>query len=294
MLKLIPVVRVSEPLTWLHKKLGMSVVVVRLQDFVSRSTFELNSFFDSVSVAGGLHKYLGFEGAIILSLVMRDDIIAHFKPEKYAQVINALKPTCWTSADGETYDCEHKRAGLEIERCLAQTKQIMELCPGIPVIGHVKGCTPAQILDHCRRLKEIGIKDFLVHTGDFLRNSNNDNIVKVRGFAQLIRREARTLFLYGIGSPRRFLEFSFADAFITFKHFVSATHGIKHVGCKEIKNSKGYTPELIHENFVELQTCLHNLKKQTRLFDNGGVCLWEEVPEEEDLPMPQAVIATAV
>ena len=55
---IIPVVKVNERCTWLFERLQLPMIVVRLQDFISKITYEFNSNLDAVTAAGGLHKYL--------------------------------------------------------------------------------------------------------------------------------------------------------------------------------------------------------------------------------------------
>jgi len=154
-------------------------------------------------------------------------------------------------------------------------------------IGHIKGCCPAQILAHCFRFKALGIQDFIFHTGDFLKRGDTNLINIARSYAYDIRKQARTLILYGMGAPSRFLEFSFADAFITFRHFVSATHGLKIIGSKEFRNETGYNSKLVMENFLELRNCVQKLNNQKTLFMKGGVCTWAADQEVVDQCMLQ-------
>ena len=269
---IIPVVKVNERCTWLFERLQLPMIVVRLQDFISKITYEFNSNLDAVTAAGGLHKYLNYDGVIILSLIMRDDIIANFSPDKYAAGVNALCPDLYTTIDCETYEKEYEKSEIQIERCLTQTKILIELCPEHIPLGHIKGCNFTQIKNHCEQLKSLGIRDFLFHTGDFSRHGNTNMINAARGYAEIIRQEARTLILYGLGAPSRFLEFSFADAYVTFTHFVASTHRLKFSSRRTSPSHEHYT-KLTLNNFLELSERLRNANHQTKL-TKGGLCIW--------------------
>lgn len=291
MTRLFPLVRAGEQATWVFRTAKVEVIVVSLQEFVTKKTFKPNDLFYRVIGCGGLHAYLGFNGIIILSLIMRDKIIAGFIPEKYASMINALKPNFWTTVDGETYKGEYKRSEMEIERCFRQTQELIELCSTIPPIGQVKGCSRQQILFHLGLLKSLGVKDFMFHTGDFFRNGDKNNIEIARGYAKLIKDNSRTLILYGLGCPSRFLEFSFADGFITFKHFVAATHG-KRIK-KNQEKEKCYNRSLVEENFAVLEAAINDIKSQKKLVNGRGEFLWEEALEEVEQFTLQAAVTIA-
>lgn len=287
MVRVIPVVRVSEGVTWSVMK-HSPIVFVRLQDFISRRSFKFNSFYDKAVRAGGLHKFLGFDGVIVLSLVMRDDMIAHCDAPRYALACGVLKPDAITSVDAETYETEYATSRKEVTRCLEQTKMLMGLCPGLPVLGQVKGCNLRQIRDHCLSMKAMGINEFILHAGDFLRHGDSSMIQVLRSYALAIRPHARMLLLYGMGSPKQYLEFSFADAFVTYKHCVSANHGLKHTHHNTIKCAEKRAT-LILDNYLALKRFARGLAKQKKLFTHGGVCIWEEEFVAEEVPTPETV-----
>ena len=106
MTKFFPILKINQPsLSAVHKNLPITVVIVRLQDLISH-TYNFNSVFDKIKDAGGIHNHLGFGGKVILSSIMRDDILPNFTAEKYSLAINQLKPNFYTTPDCETYEGE--------------------------------------------------------------------------------------------------------------------------------------------------------------------------------------------
>jgi hypothetical protein len=281
MVKLMPIICLKDAnLLYIWKNLPIDCLVVRLQDLLCSNSFELNSTFSKIKEMGGIHNFLGFEGNIILSLIMKDDMIHSFTPEKYAFVIKALKPDYFTTVDGETYEKQEKLSLKEIKRCTLETLQLMRLCPDVKPIGQVKGCNRIMIKLHILLLKALGIRNFVFHIGDFKRNGSPDMISRAREYASIIRKHADTLFLYGAGSQKSITEFSFADAYISFNYFVKAYYGKKYVGTKERTYTGGYSPSIVRNNLIEMINNLSRIKSQTQLFE-GGLCQWAAVQQDK-------------
>ena len=275
------------PITEINKKRMIGVaqsiptkfVVVRLLDIISHITLEPKSVFYKIRNVGGIHNYLNYNGIIILSLIVKDDMLSKLTPPDYAFIINTLKPNFYTTPDCETYEGEQTISIEEIKKSLFQTKEIIERCPFSFPIGHVKGCDEWMIEKHVKMLKMFGIKDFIFHTGDFFRSGDQNMINKAKNLAFKIRPHARYLLLYGMGSQNNLLEFSFADAYITNTHLVTALNGKKFVGTKKVRYSEKYDINIVKENLIEIFNNVQKIKEQKKLFE-GGACLWEEVQEE--------------
>ena len=266
MVILSPIVKLDAKETFdVLRVVPVRLAVVRLQDLVLKSSFKFKKTFRGVVSAGGLHNFLGFSGQIFLSLIMRDEIVARYKPERYAVAINCLAPDSYTTIDGETYEGEYTLSWNEINRIHSQNKQLVALCPRYKPIGLVKGCTEKQIEFHIGLLKSLGISDFVFHVGDFFRHGDPNMIRKARRFSSKIRKHAKRLILYGMGSQKRLLEFSFADVYVSFNHFVTARNGMKFVGTKKIKYTGGYDSTIITNNFMEMYKNVESLNKQTKL-----------------------------
>jgi len=266
MVSLSPIVRLDVRDTFdVFRKVPVELIVVRLQDLVSKNTYKFNKTYYDVISAGGLHDFLDFQGHIILSLIMRDELVANFGPEKYSEVINSLIPDSFTTIDGETYEGENEVSLKEVERIHAGNKELVKLCSECRPIGLVKGCTENQIEYHIRLLRSLEIEDFVFHIGDFFRQGDPNMIAKARSFSYRIRKHAKRLILYGMGSQERLQHFSFADIYVTFNHFVTAKNGMKFVGTKKVKYSGSYNPQIVVDNFAQMCKNVESLKGQVRL-----------------------------
>lgn len=275
MVKLYPIVKLNEPsLLKVWQGQGYDIIVVRVQDIVSLRTGKPNSTFYKIKECGGVHDFLGFDGKIILSLIMKDDLIAKFDEYKYADIINTLKPDFYTTVDAETYDQEFNLSKNEVKRCSIETARLKNLCPNSSPIGQVKGSCKKHLYSHIQLLKSIGIKDFVFHVGDFFRNGSPSMISKAKDYALFIKKNTDSLILYGMGCQKKLLEFCFADAYVTFNHFVKAVNGKKYSGTCEYNYGGGYKPEIVKANLDEIAKNIKNMQFQKKLFE-GGVCPWE-------------------
>jgi hypothetical protein len=183
----------------------LDLVVVRLQDLISKSNFKFTELFNQIVACGGLHKFLSFDGKILLSLIMRDEIIANFGPVRYAEAINSLCPDLFTTVDGETYEGEVWLSAKELKRINSENQQLLALVSGSKPVGLVKGCTPSQIENHAKLLVAEGMGELIFHVGDFFRLRDLMMIKRARMYSLIIRKYAKSLILYGLGSPKRIL-----------------------------------------------------------------------------------------
>ena len=270
----------------LAEAINSPVIVVPIYDFISNSSANPNELLKKIKKGGGLHKMLNnYKGVIILSLIMKDDLIKKFKfPEQYAEIINGLYPDFYFTPDGLTYEKKDADSLREIIRLFSLTTSLIKLCPNSHPIGLVKGSNHLQIKNHKDFFKRLGIKIFAFHTGDFFRNADNSMIQKAKYYCSLIKGEDNILMLYGLGAPKRMLEFSFSDFFITGSHFVNAKRGKIFIGTKKKKFKNMSVYEAAIYNFREISRYLKELKYQTKLF-TGGKNKWEGVLRE-----PRSVI----
>ena len=78
------------PITEINKKRMIGVaqsiptkfVVVRLLDIISHITLEPKSVFYKIRNVGGIHNYLNYNGIIILSLIVKDDMLSKLTPPR--------------------------------------------------------------------------------------------------------------------------------------------------------------------------------------------------------------------
>ena len=269
MVTISPVIRLDSKETFgVLQAVPLDFIVVRFQDLISKTTFEFNETYKQVESYGGFHKFLNFNGQIMLSLIMRDKLIANTKPKTYATAVNTLHPDTFTTIDGETYDGEYSLASQELRRIQKENEELLSLVHGIKPFGLVKGCCKTQVENQVKLLKSYGINEFVFHISDFFRNGNRALIRRGRNLSLTIRKEVDSLILYGYGSQKRLQEYSFADRFVTSTHFRSALHGWKFEGTKQTKYKGGYNEQVVTHNFLQLSNNVNNLKLQKKLWEN--------------------------
>lgn len=255
------------------KKKETAVVVIRLIDVTHKNSDEPNKTFDDIKNAGGIHSYLQYKGLIILSTIMPDSQIRKFNPQKYAFFINSLSPDYYLTVDGWTYHQRFSESENELLRTINETKELISLCPNAKPLGLVKGCTENQIDVHSSWLMSLGIRDLVLHIGDFRRNGSLHQIKIGKNFAWILRKKARILFLYGFGSQQQLSSYSFADVYISYNHFVIAHNGKEYVGVNMIRYSGGNFEEHMLKNYLQMHKNMQSLKYQKRLDE---VNIWEE------------------
>lgn len=291
MVLIYPVVKVNQPsIVNVWKGTDVKILVVRVQDLVSPKTYNYNNTFYKIKEKGSIHNFLGTDKKIILSLVMKDEIIYNFDEKRYIEIIKTLKPDFFTTVDGWTYEGQHKKSWGEIKRCILQTKKIMQACPGVIPIGQIKGCSKYHLLTHISLLKSIGVKKFIFHIGDYFRNGNKNMMAIAKTYSVYIRKYVDELILYGMSSQKRITEYSFADGFITLGHFVYARHG-KRITGTNIRKEK-YSVNLVKSNLVQMINNAKKIEPQIKL--NGGEMLWEEAPQLVDQVLHRAIVPATV
>jgi hypothetical protein len=292
MVELLPVINMRDKQTYIAARMvpGL-IVVVRLQDLVGKRGTP-NSRCRKIEEAGGINNYLGTNKQVVLSLIAKDELLIWMTPDFYIHVIEMVRPAYITSVDGETYDGELELGQNEILRCLWETKQILAACPQVKCLGLVKGANMAQFIKHARDLLTLRTEGLMIHAGDFLRHGGGQRI-RLRDRAVAIRPLAPKLYLYGVGSPKLFLELSFCDAYITFGHFVNAIKRVRFEGTKRVPYVGKYHPAVMYHNLKQMYLAVQDINKQKRF---GGQEQWEDQSvaiAEQAMPQPDTRAQTA-
>jgi len=264
------------------------IACVRMQDLVTVATGRFNYLFYRIKRAGGVHNFLGFKGIVILSTVMQDPLIKKidkYGAAMYINAINTLKPNYYMTPDGTIYDkvTTDRDALYEISRILILTKVLIRECSGSKPVGLIKGSNEIQVDFHINALKNLGIEDFTFHTGDFFRHGSGTMIKKARMLCSRIRPHAKRLMLYGMGSQRRAIEFSFADVYATQSHFIAAQKHTIYNGCQKVKYNGSYSSSIVEKNFIQLQKNIMSIISHQTKLTSWMVKRWEEAPLQAEI-----------
>ena len=278
---IIPVIRLDSKKSIIPAKiLNCELIVVRAQELLTKRGILPNYIFYNIKEAGGIHRFLNYNGIVILSFVMKDKLLEKIDVPICCDFIEGLKPDYYTTPDCESYDLELSYSKKQIRKICKRTVELISLCPEYKVIGQIKGCDMNQIIAHLNFLMHLGIKTVMLHIGDFLRHGNRNQIQKAKCYASLIKKKNNVLLLYGFGSQKLLEEFSFADGYITYSHIVNAQKGVIFVGRKRQKYSNINCLHAAIHNLKQMFLNLKESQKQTKL--GGKNIKWvEELGHQE-------------
>ena len=257
------------------------MIVVRIQDLLTKKRVQLNELFYKIKRAAGIHSFLKYNGKIILSTIMKDYLLKKINAPIYFDILEGLKPDYYITIDCETYDNESEYSKKQLKEACLKTMELIKLFPEICPIGLIKGSNRKQILGHHNFLKRLGINIFILHAGDFFRHGDNKQIQKLKNYANLIKKKDNILFLYGFGSQKRIDEFSFVDGYITYSHMVNAQNGIIFNQKKKQRNTKMSYHKAGIYNLKQMLLNLTEIKNQTKL--NKYITQWGEELEYKEL-----------
>lgn len=274
---LVPVVKLGEKKThapW--ENTTCPAVVVKVQDLINISGRTMRPVVNRIRTAGDIHKFLGFNGNVILSSITRDKILLGLEPQTYADLINTIKPDYYLTPDGETYFGREHTSEFEINRTLADTAFLLHECPNSTPIGLVKGCNLAQVETHTDRLLGLGVDMLAFHAGDYLCRGTYMEVSRAHAFISAIRKRSSWLMIYGCGK-RDFTRFHSANCFVTQSHFIGAFRGLRLVDGKWSPFDGKVSRQIIMQNLRELEEALFALDTQR------GLKPWIEENAEQTL-----------
>jgi hypothetical protein len=175
------------------------MIIVRLVELIVRP-----NMLSEVS-GNGLHDYLGFDGRIVLSTIMPDELIDEFQPKDYLRFVRDLKPDATMVPDNYTYmDDPLYLSWSQTIRLVRNALSFLEL--DIPAIGLIKGATPEQVGWSTKQLVDMGYETFALPARELSRSDLLDSILAP---ALLVFEEYKLnteLMIYGRSYPVRGLK----------------------------------------------------------------------------------------
>jgi len=175
------------------------MIIVRLAELVTKP-----NLLSDVS-REGLHDHLGFDGKIVLSTIMPDELIDELQPKDYLRFVRDLKPDATMVPDNYTYmDDPLYLSWSQTIRLVRNALSFLEL--DIPAIGLIKGATPEQVDWSTKQLVEMGYVTFALPARELSRSDLLENILAP---ALLVFEEYKldtNLLIYGRSYPVRGLK----------------------------------------------------------------------------------------
>lgn len=282
--KVVPILKIGEVASQsVCDGFAAKAIVVPAQQLLSLATGKPNKRFQKIVAAGGLHPHLRYEHPIILSLVMKDELIAKCETATLIELIRQTRPDFFTTPDGETYDGEPETSRREINRMLTSTDQLLAANLKAVPIGHIKGCNTMMIDEHQQALAQRGIDLFFFHLTDFLRGHSKTMTNIGIGHVLHIKQKGVPLLVQGCGW-RNHLRLNVADGIVTNSHLIAAIKGINFEVDRHHAGQERFSPSLVRRNYEVIVERFHQMKKQKTLTE--VFTQWEEAIETtEDQPV---------
>ena len=102
------------------------------------------------------------------------------------------------------------------------------------------------------------------------------------------------MLLYGFGSQKELISHSFADAYISYNHFVTADNGMMYDGFNKRRYSGNNFEKYMEKNYLQIHKNIESIKYQTKLSE-VNLARWEAVKEKqgqlEDIHPHQVLVA---
>ena len=153
--KFIPIIKLTEKESWFWPDIKINMIIVKLEDILTNG-----DIFNEVKVKG-LHDYLGYDGHIMLSTIMPDEMIDDIEPEQYTKMIEDLRPDSYMIMDDYTYIDEPRlMSWRHIFRMIERARKLLKFEPPGHPIGLIKGGSVEQIGWCIEALLEMDIKNY--------------------------------------------------------------------------------------------------------------------------------------
>jgi hypothetical protein len=194
--RFVPVVRLTDERSWFWDDLSLPWIVVRLAELVRDK-----ALMQSVS-SRGLHDFLGFNGKILLSTVMEDELLDELTPKGYIGMINDIRPDATMTPDSYTY--------IDDPLCLSWEQTMKQAAFAsafseldIPVVGLIKGVIWKQIAWSAERAIELGCSSFAIPLRELAEQGLLDGKISAVTTALSKGKGDAQVLLYGLSYPVR-------------------------------------------------------------------------------------------
>jgi len=236
--RFVPVVRLIDERSWFWDEIPpLPWIVVRLAELVKDK-----ALMQSVS-SRGLHDFLGFDGKILLSTVMEDELLDALTPDDYIGMINDIRPDATMTPDSYTYlDDPLCLSWEQTMKQAASSRAFSEL--DIPVVGIIKGVIWKQIAWSAERAIELGCSSFAIPSRELAEQGLLDGKISAVTNALRKGKEDAQLLLYGLSYPLRKSRGEFAYSGLSW--FIGAKKGLYY---------KGSTSFLVTDNSIGSEGC---------------------------------------
>lgn len=175
----IPIIEIADERSWFWKKIELRTTIVNLGQILSKQ-----ALLGEVS-RRGLHDYLGFDGHIILSGIMPDELLDKFDSGDYLRVVRELRPDAATVPDNYTYDDDPLYLSWsQTIRLVNNANAFLGL--DIPVLGLCKGVFWNQAYWTIQKQIEMGYSSFVLLARELSRERDDSLRVMLAATVQAL------------------------------------------------------------------------------------------------------------
>lgn len=240
----VPLVSLKDPASYRFDSIDVGAIVVRFEDL-----FDEN-IRDAVEKASDIHTYLNFDGKILVSSIMPDDLITQEAVFYYFMgILNKVKFDAVIAWDSPVYiDIPLYNSWVNLLMGLRLTHELAEC--GIPVYGLAKGNVENQIEFSVETLARIGIDSMALHASEYMMDFKIDSTIRqvLYAYSSHLSKLAKSVLLVGVLNPRwlSYVE----DAFPKLKHpklsiaglscFLDAERGRIYSTSEDVDTTKNY------------------------------------------------------
>lgn len=220
----IPQINVKDQRTWFWRE-GVEMASI----FVPLWQLLLNKDLLSKASSNGLHDFLGFNGRILLSTVMQDELIDRLEKDDYFRLIKDLRPDATMIPDNYTYtDAPSYQSWSQTIKLVLLAEVFLDL--DIPLIGLIKGANLRQIYESLKREIEMGYVSFAMPARELFEQNLLDYffpfvLSMLRKFK--ISKDFEIL-LYGVGRKLRYKKVCYSN----LSWFLEAEYGLYFKNCQ--------------------------------------------------------------
>ncbi|MBO3803386.1 MAG: hypothetical protein JTT11_05870 [Candidatus Brockarchaeota archaeon] len=221
LLRFTPVIKLTDKKSWLWNDVSLPWIVVRLSELIKNKA--LRERVSSI----GFHDFLGFDGKILLSTVMEDELLDNYASRDYIRIIKDTQPDATMTPDSYTY--------LDDPLCLSwqQTMKQVKLASAfteldIPVIGLIKGAISKQIEWSTKKAIELGCQSFAIPSRELAKLKLLDGVAATVTKVLKERKIDTQVLLYGLSYPFRRRDKTFVYSGLSW--FISANKGYYYKG----------------------------------------------------------------
>jgi len=203
----VPIVSLNDSSSYYFDPLKIAAIVVMFEDLLDENIRR------EVEKAGDIHNYLNYDGKVLVSSIMPDDLITQEAVFYFfLETVDRLKFDAAIAWDSPVYvDIPLYDSWVNLLMGLKLTHELADW--GMPVYGLVKGNVENQIKFSVETLARIGITSMALHASEYMMVRKEDSTVMqiLYTYFGYLSKLAQSALLVGVLNPKwlSFFESSF-------------------------------------------------------------------------------------